>query len=93
MHVKAGGQPGAVRCRSVPLLDGGVPGSRRHRRQQIADGVCRKPHQPSLSVQRVDHEPAAVNQIRSLLLERGVTLRKGENMLISNFPGFWKMPS
>src|SRR5437764_9995041 len=36
---------------------------------------------------------AAVNQIRSLLLERGVTLRKGENMLISNFPGFWKMPS
>lgn len=33
-----------------------------------------------------------INQIRGLLLERGLTLRKGGGMSMPLYPAFWKMP-
>ena len=35
---------------------------------------------------------AVVNQIRGLLLERGITVRKGRCHLDAMLPGSWKMP-
>jgi len=36
---------------------------------------------------------AIVNQIRGLLLERGITLRKGRRYVDAALPAFWKMPT
>ena len=36
----------------------------------------------------VTRRTAVVNQIRSLLLERGLTLPKGRRYVISSFPGY-----
>jgi hypothetical protein len=64
MDMHAGGQPCAARRPPVPLLDGDIPGPWRDRRQQVADGVCGEADEPCLSVQRLDHEPATLNEIR-----------------------------
>src|SRR5438309_6769585 len=36
---------------------------------------------------------AVINQIRGLLLERGITLRKGRCHVDAALPGYWKMPA
>src|SRR5437868_9580396 len=36
---------------------------------------------------------AVINQIRGLLLERGITLRKGRCHVDEACPGYWKMPA
>ena len=36
---------------------------------------------------------AVINQIRGLLLERGITLRKGRCYVVRHCPGSWKMPT
>jgi hypothetical protein len=65
MDMHAGGQPGAARRPSVPLLDSDIPRAWGDSGQQLAERVCREAHEPCLSVQRVDYEAATFNEIRN----------------------------